>query len=461
MSTEYIEVNSAYRNRSQFPLASSFVVPIAQSGDKTAATAVDPISNAAPQIIFTRFATLTGTLAPVASNVSLASGTSTVIVAIPAVQNPSNVLNYYTGIIMRFTNGASVEYHRIKEWRYLKTTGGQNSYEVTLYSSISAAQQPNVSTISMADPTDVADPTNINMYIPNSVSADNFYVNNIIFNQNLNQWLYIKYYDGSITHLAQLDSTRGRYTPGTWLLTHTYILRNEPPIQYGQTIVGLTTTTATIVPLTPITANGDYVGNFIRLLSTGQIVRIIAYIASTNTITVSPAFSAIPAGLYEMLQFTRDNEGFLTFNNSFAAIREAVCYDISLVNVVLPNFTIQVAQGSRSLYYPYIYVEFRSEKNSDRQGSNSIISNNPNAQRALFRALLNDNVDSDISPFVRLDGNGMVQRIKLDPQSSYTFSVRLPDGSLFETIQTEYFSPRAPNPLAQISAMFSFERVMN
>ena len=459
MSTEYIEVNSAYRNRNQYPLASDFVVQIAQSGNKTAVSATDPVTNAYPQMVFTPFTTISGILAP---NTSTLSNTSTnylgVILSIPAGQ-ASHSTDYYIGSVLVFTNGSTVERQRIRLWRYLNTVGGRDYFEVALFAALSTAQVANVSTFTLSDASNLSDSTHPILYIPESVSSENFYINYIIYNQTRNEWLPISFYDGLQTHLAQLNTVGATNYSGTWQLTDTYVLRLEPPMQYGQTIVGISLSSATIVPLTPNTRNGFYVGNFIRVLNTGRIVRITSYTASTNIITVYPYFTVVPNGLYEMLQFSYDNEGYLTFNNSFAAIREAVCYDITLMNIVLPNFTLDSAQGSRSIFYPYVYVEFRSEKNSDRQGSNSIISNNPNATRMLFRALLNDNVDPLISPFVRLDGNGMVQRIKLDPQSSYHFSVHLPDGSLFETVLPENPSPSPPNALAQISALFSFQRV--
>ncbi len=460
MSTEYIEINSAYRNRVEYPLSSDFVVPIAQSGNKTAITAVDPISKAYPQIIFTPFTILNGILAPAASTLSGASSTDEITVGILA-NAASQILDYYKGIVMVFTNGGIIERHRIRSWRYYNTVAGVDYFSVGLDSNLSSAQVAGISTFTMQDPSNLIDSAHPLLYIPMSISADNYYIKDIVYNQTRNEWLPIRFYDGIYTHIAYLDPTSSNtnYTAGTWSLNDTFIIRQEYPMQYGQNIIGINLSTAVIVPPTLNAPSGSFVGNFIRVISTNDIVRIVGYTAGTNIITVFPYFSVIPVGPYEMLQFSYDNEGFLPFNNSFTAIREAVCYEVSLINIVLPNFILNTAQGSRSRFYPYVYVEFRSEKNSNRQGSNSIISNNLNATRMLFRALTDDNVDPLISPSVSLNGNGMVQRIKLDPQSSYKFSVHLPDGSLFSTILPEYYSPAAPNPLAQISALFSFKRL--
>lgn len=48
-NTRYIEINSAYRDRTQYPFPAEFVIPLAQSGQKTnSLTAYDPILDAYP-----------------------------------------------------------------------------------------------------------------------------------------------------------------------------------------------------------------------------------------------------------------------------------------------------------------------------------------------------------------------------------------------------------------------------
>jgi hypothetical protein len=94
-------------------------------------------------------------------------------------------------------------------------------------------------------------------------------------------------------------------------------------------------------------------------------------------------------------------------------MREAVCFDVELLNLVLPNAFLNVSNGSRAVFYPYVYVELTPISNSERYGPNSINSNNPNARRMLFRAIVKDVVNDVTSPFVRIDGSGMKQRVKL------------------------------------------------
>jgi hypothetical protein len=162
---------------------------------------------------------------------------------------------------------------------------------------------------------------------------------------------------------------------------------------------------------------------------------------------------------YEIMQFTTDNEYPFPYNGSIVSFREAVCFEVELLNLVLPNAFLATANGSRAIFYPYVYVELTPINNSERYGPNSITSNNPYARRMLFRALVRDTVNDTTSPFVRIDGGGIRQRVKINPCDNFHFSVRLPGGELFKTVLPEYFSPDLPYELNQISAVFAFRRV--
>ena len=77
----------------------------------------------------------------------------------------------------------------------------------------------------------------------------------------------------------------------------------------------------------------------------------------------------------------------------------------------------------------------------------------------LFRAVVDDIPNPLITPFIKIDGDGMVQTIKFKPNDSFRFGVYLPNGELFDTIIPEFFSPSRPNDIKQISALFSIKRL--
>lgn len=487
MSTEYLEINSNYRNRNQYPLPSDFVVEISQSGTKNQYTAVDPVCESAPREIWVPTVAFSATSSIngfVMTHTSALVGSTTnrtvITIRIPRVGGPpafqaSQVTNYYNGAVIEFDiGGGNYEYERIIEWRYLYTNTTPNPDEdiflVTLSNQVNNISIQGNRAITIKDPTDLTDPNNLIMYIPNSVGSNNYYIDYYIFNETKNQWLDISYYNGT-THLAKLSTTNiTLYTPG-WSITDTYILRKEIPSEVQNPL------TATISPLVyqlvPASSPIDkfYVGSYLRMQNgTKESRRIVNYIPVPspgavapfnvpNLVIIESPFTTPFNASYEILPFTRDNECPFEYSGSLVSHREAVCYDIELLNLVLPNTTLNTGYGSRAVFYPFVYVELTPINNSERQGPNSISSNNPNSRRMLFRALVFDTTNEVNTPFVRIDGGGMIQRIKLLPNDSFRFSVHLPNGQLFQTELPEYYSPELPNNLKQISALFAIKRV--
>ena len=155
-----------------------------------------------------------------------------------------------------------------------------------------------------------------------------------------------------------------------------------------------------------------------------------------------------------ILQFSYDNFTPFSFNGTH--MQEPICYEVEMVNCVLPNLTMNVGLGGQPAFYPEFYVELSTISNPS---INTLYSNNPNSKRALFRAIVTDTARPTISPFVRLKTDGTKQIIKFNPRDVLHFKVTLPDGTLVSVNAMENFSPQQPNPLMQISALFSLKKV--
>jgi hypothetical protein len=142
------------------------------------------------------------------------------------------------------------------------------------------------------------------------------------------------------------------------------------------------------------------------------------------------------------------------YTGSLASQQELVCYEVELLSLILPTETIDVANGGSISYYPYIYVELSNTCSSSR---NIIYSNNPNATKQLFRVPVFDVQENPV--FTKI-GGGMSQTIKFKPNDTLRFAVTLPNGEVYENVIEEKFSPFAPEPRIQISAMFSLKRLV-
>lgn len=155
--------------------------------------------------------------------------------------------------------------------------------------------------------------------------------------------------------------------------------------------------------------------------------------------------------------FDRDNFVPLSYTGSMTSINEAVCYEISLLSLTLPNQSL--LSGSRISFYPYVYVEFSNATSPTGASRELIYSNNPNSAKALFIAPIAQNVQPLLSTFMMVGSNGMSQIVKFKPNDNLRFSVYLPDGTLFRTLENDVLSPYPSLGRVQIDAVFSIRRL--
>ena len=157
-----------------------------------------------------------------------------------------------------------------------------------------------------------------------------------------------------------------------------------------------------------------------------------------------------------IVNYIKDNYSPLNYNGSVVSQQETVCYEVSLVSLILPNVVLRT--GARAAFYPFFYVEFSNSTSPSGSSNDIIYSNSPTSNKALFIAPVTDTQQPLNSSFVKLYSN-MIQTVKFKPNDSLKFSVYLPDGKLFETVEQDYLSPYAPNGIIQIDAVFGIKRI--
>ena len=196
--------------------------------------------------------------------------------------------------------------------------------------------------------------------------------------------------------------------------------------------------------------------------------------AITSGLVSAPAIKPLTSGFtYTLsnneayiLPFSYDNE--YPLNQNDMGLAPNVNYQMELINLILPNQYLDVGFGSLISFYQYVYVEIQNAEGNGitSGGANSIPSNNPNAISMTFRATIDDVSNPVNSTFIKIDGDGMSQTLKFNPNQSLKFAVYLGHGGgggnkreLFSTRVAEWFSPSQPNPMIQISAMFRIKPV--
>lgn len=465
----YLEIDSTYRNREQYPSPSNFEVLISQTGIRDRFHANDPVALSSPLVTWIPNTTL---FSGVIQN-NPANTPTRFLGVFP--DDTKELEGYYNGLTITI-NGTTTLITKT-EFQSL-TTSNEKCIWITVETALSGI--PSDGDSITANPS--FDTTNGIFWIPNSVYANKYYNDYIIWNDTQQNGAKIISYDG-ITHTAGIDISSNTQI-GSWLDTDQYVLRLEPPKEFGELKVDQPAPNEIELPPGFSDVVDCYVGSFIRITSgnnTGQIVRIVSYTGPGKLATCGfpnatppiPKNDAIPARIarinvsfnpvleagtkIEILNFSYENAVPFVYTGSLVSQQEMVCYEIELINLILPNTTLKT--GGRSAFYPYVYVELQNISDASAGTKNIIYSNNPHSTKRLFRAAIDDIPNPLLSPFIKIDGDGMRQTIKFKPNDSFKFGVYLFNGKEFETVIPETFSPLPPNQLIQISALFGFKRL--
>ena len=261
-----------------------------------------------------------------------------------------------------------------------------------------------------------------------------------------------------VTGYTQLSvSSNSIYLPSTASATDNFYT--------GQYIYMYPTQTANnqITPLTNIEGSCFYINSYIGGSIKACTVSPVLPASVTSPTAFYPSYTSGsfayqgPGNVINIVSLVGDNYTPLIYNGSVVSQNETVAYEISLVNLTLPNITL--VTGSRAAYYPYLYVQLSNVTASSGSSKNIIYSNNPNSADALFLVPITDITDPLRSPFIKLDAGSMVQTVKFKPNDCLRFSVFLPSGQLYQTVMSDYFPPSGPNPLTQIDALFGIKRL--
>src|SRR3990167_1090964 len=472
-STRYIEINSAYRDRKQFPNPSFFTVQC--DGPTNPYTkALDPVCEAAPVLYWTSSfqATSQTNVANIRNINYLLSPSDPYTILVTTDPNTlRHEPNYYVGAVLKITI-SSVDYvYRItkSEWQNVTQslfTLDQAITPLDFSSAVIVIQNPGSTFY-------VGSSVSKTIYLPSSYAIDNYYKNKLVQNiTSTNETRLITAFNG-ITHLATLSSEVAWVAPFL-----TFAVRNERPISFGliapgdalntsgglsydlkavqlssaassdssaydHTFIRLAPPSSIITDVAPyneqkqiidyailngtiithggvgtntftldagVQADNYYTGFMITDIDTAETRTISSY-SSSRSGTVIPIWGGGSAGsdafymrsvvlaepfsaatpstitpgtnvaFYEIEKITRDNMVPLAYRGSLVSIQETVCYEIKLLNLILPNTTLD--SGGRAIFYPYLYVELSLEGNSSNNNA-VLYSNNPHSTRMMF-----------------------------------------------------------------------------
>ena len=161
-----------------------------------------------------------------------------------------------------------------------------------------------------------------------------------------------------------------------------------------------------------------------------------------------------PGPIYFQYPYTMDNASPFVYTGSLISNNQPAAYNISLISLTLPNQPLDT--GGSIIDYPYVYVEFENIGTTASATRNLIYSNNPFAYKAVFRVPIKND---DATLFTRNTADGMPQAMIFKQTDSVRITIKIMTGELFQTTKVDT-PPGAPtNPLLQISALFSIQKI--
>jgi hypothetical protein len=475
-NSRYLEIDSTYRDRTRFPNPSYFEVPISINGRKDGASAVDPVCISTPIMSWTCNNLSTSNIAvnrlicTVQAKTALLTGTSdTQTFIITSASRLHQLENYYSGLIIE--DAGFFNRRRIKTYKYLGSYPLYDRAQITVYNPFPETFVP-TNQFYIYDPSDISNRDYPVIFVPCGSQLENGYNNFLLYNETVNEYRKIEYYDNKI-NCVYLVTTDSNGPVDTWSITDNFSIRSETPFLPVNKDLNPIVTGSTINSLqinVDLAVIEKLSNKFVRIVydiynyTEGKIIhpgnqcrRIIAYDEDTNVVTVFPNFESVPiAGTkIELINISYDNLNPFVFTGSLLSQQELVCYELELLTLILPTEILKASYGGPITYHQFVYVELSNTCSSGTR--NIIYSNNPNATRAIFKVPLFDIQDT---PYFIKVGGGMSQTIKFKPNDTLLFSVTLANGQQFKTIVDEQFSPSAPEPRIQLSAMFGLRRIL-
>ena len=213
-------------------------------------------------------------------------------------------------------------------------------------------------------------------------------------------------------------------------------------------------------------STGYYKGYSVTIVETGETRYITDYdgrvTLSLNkplSLPIQPGFTCTiqQTGEINIVSFSKNNVNSLQYSGSIVSQSETVCYEIALLELTVPN--VGLTSGGRITDYPFMYVQLSNDTSPNRASQSLIYSNNPASRNAVFIAPVTDISDPATDLFIKLGNPIMKQTMKFKPNDNLFFSIFLPDGTLFQTVQNDTVSPYPANQLLQVHATFSIRRL--
>ena len=420
------EFVSTHRNRNLWPNPCLFEVPWSGSGQSNGLDAVDPISNQAPIINWSgQSINITAVVISQTENV--------VVVTMPSNAG-TRAINYFQGAELNIPPS-----FRINSSKFLTQSGGLDYVQLDVNNSgvragdnvlIKVTQMPNM------------------IYVPGGSGVSNAYMGKYLTNETRGQSVFISAYDATYHKVVA-------NIPSSWSVTDLYSIRlHLPTIESFAIGAGNTLNMINLSGIEIVVNPGD----FIRVISTQEIVKIVKFDSNTKFATVSPSLSAelLSGAIVEVLTQTSDNYRTLSYTGTTVGQHEQTTHDINVVSAILPNAPVKNGNGGYPSDYPFLYIELFD---TNHPSQNNLFSNN-HTSKSYFKVTTPTGQLSErrTEQFTKFTGDLSVKTIRFRPTSNFRIAWRLPTCEEIQFEERDTQSPQAPKDYLQTSVIFNLKR---
>lgn len=196
---------------------------------------------------------------------------------------------------------------------------------------------------------------------------------------------------------------------------------------------------------------------FVQKISPTLLNRFRYYESLTVQQKANPAYA--DALNFCIQNFVREGVVPLNFSGSYFTQSQMSCYEITILNLILPNVEIDSLNSLLTSGFPYVLLEISNVTMPNSGNKNVIYSNNPAVVNSTFVCSISDINDPIKSKFIKISSDGTIQTIKFSPADNLRFRILLPSGEPFKILESDYLPPSFANPKLQIESLIELKRI--
>lgn len=160
---------------------------------------------------------------------------------------------------------------------------------------------------------------------------------------------------------------------------------------------------------------------------------------------------------FVILQFSYEGVVPLNFTGTQITQSQMSCYELTVINLILPNQIINSSLGLLTSAYPYVFLELSNSTMPSGHNRSVLYSNNPYAVLASFVCSISDVNNPETTRFIKISSDGASQIMKFSPFDNLHVRVSLPNGETFRTEKNDTYVPCDPDVSLQISMVFELK----